>query len=300
MLEIKWFRIIAALMGLLAFPAVAGAQGVAKSGRQASAVELYARFRDAKAGSRGSAFLDKIRSDGKGVYFSDPAGGHPNYVLLSKGSGRLILQIQPSRLVARQVVFEFDRPTRTVDYEHLACHSYHPAGPQDVGFAPPTDLADHENPNGSDKVFTRISTTNEFRGEQVRDANGETQLRWVSTGRVLNLATMTAGPDARAYVGLSVWYWIRGHRGVYYLSLNNNSDAREISGAGIAEVTHPDDRTWVLKPLTLADPDTTSATPTANEFRRRIVVNGDTPHERGWCNLGDWEMPFELTLTRRY
>jgi len=262
-------------------------------------VELFARFRDAKGAQAGAGFLDKIHSDGKGAYYSDPAGEHPNYVLLSKGTGRLIMLIRPSELVNRQVAFEFDQPTRSVDFEHLACHSYHTRGPESVGFRPPVYLRDPANPSPTDKVFTQIVTTYEFRLQTVTGENGEAQLRWVSTEHLLNLATMPAGPQSRAHVGLVVMYLTFGHRGGYFLNFNN-TDTQGKSPTGIAEITHPDGQTWVLKPLPLGRADAPITMLAANDARRRVVVYAATLQERGWCDMGDWNMPFELTLTRRY
>lgn len=299
MRENKRLATIAALIGLLGFAAVGAAQRQ-NTARKAHAVELYAQFRDARMGLGGSAYKDRIHSDGKGPYYSDPAGGSPNYVLLSEDTGSLVLQIQPSELVTRQVVLEFDEPTRIVDYERLTCQPFHPLGSPNPEFAPPAYLATHASPNGRDRIFTRISTNYEYRMQTVTGANGDKPPGWVSTGRFLNLAAMTAGPGAKAYAGLSVWYWIQGYHGVYYLNLKNNGDPGVIAATGIAEVTHPDDRTWVLKPLSLTNSVTPGSTPANDEFRRRVVFYGQNPHAPGWCDMGDWNMPFELTLTRRY
>jgi hypothetical protein len=276
------------------------AQEEQKSKSHSPVVELFAQFRDAKGAQPGAGFLDKIHSDGKGAYYSDPGNVHPNKVLLSESTGRLIMEIRPSESVDRQVVFEFDQPTRYVDLDHLLCRSYHPKGPQNVGFTAPMYLKDHPaNPSPTDRVFTHIMTTYELRLQPETDANGDTQFRWVSTGHLLNLATMPAGPESRAHVGLVVLYLTVGHVGGYFLNFNNN-DTGEMSRTGIVEVTHPGDRTWVLKPLPVGQADAPITMLAANEVRRRVVVYSAAPQERGWCDMGDWMMPFELTLTRRY
>lgn len=289
---------VLAIVELCALAVPTYAQEQVKSKSNSPIVELFAQFRDAKS-AQPAGFLDKIHSDGKGSYYSDPAGGHPNYVLLSQGTGRLVMQIQPSKLLNRRVVFEFDQATRGVDFEHLVCHSYHPTGPENVGFTAPIYLKDSANPSPGDKVFTDIVTTYEFRLQPVTRDNGGTQFVWVSTGHLLNLAMMPAGPEGRAHVGLVILYLTVGHRGGYFLYFNN-SDTQEMSRTGIVEVTHPDDQTWILKPLPVGQADAPITMLAANEARRRVVVYGAAPQERGWCDMGDWMMPFELTLTRRY
>jgi hypothetical protein len=99
-------------------------------------------------------------------------------------------------------------------------------------------LKDSVNPNGSDRIFTHIVTTYEFRLQPVKGAKGDTQFRWVSTGHLLNLATMPAGPERRAHVGLVVLYLTVGHVGGYFLNFNN-IHTQEMSRSGIVEVTHP-------------------------------------------------------------
>jgi len=298
MRRLKKYLGLLAIAELLALPVPTSAQGKPTSKGGSPAVELFAQFRDAKGAQAGSGFLDKIHSDGKGPYYSDPADGYPNHVLLSEGTGSLVIQIQPSRLVDRQVIFEFDQPTRSVDYKHLTC-SYRPAGPENAGLTAPASLRRHANPKRTDSVLTYISTTYEFHRQWVAGANHDKKFSWVSTGHPLNLATMPVGPEAQAFVGMDVLYRIAGDVSGYLLTFNNTG-AREMSRTGIVQITHPDNRTWVLKPLPVSVGDAPFTMLALNEARRFGVVYGASRQERGWCDMGDWKMPFELTLTRRY
>jgi len=65
--------------------------------------------------------------------------------------------------------------------------------------------------------------------------------------------------------------------------------------SGFAKVTRESEGSWVLEPLNVSDPRPVSDLYEANV--RMYVPEERKVHAAGYCDLGDWLMPFKITFT---
>jgi len=117
---------------------------------------------------------------------------------------------------------------------------------------------------------------------------------WISTGTYFNVRDMGVGTTA--VVGLNMTFKDSTYR-EYWVSFNEEhwggKDLKLVSG--FARVTHPDADTWVLEPLGEGELRPIGLANQANLFAHWPAVK--KVHGGGNCDLGDWLMPFRITLT---
>jgi hypothetical protein len=226
---------------------------------------------------------DKILSDGGGVYYSIPDRYHPNRVELGS-DGRLHVEVQGNR----RVVLVFDTAARPAPIDPevgLTCREYVADGGW-FHMAPPPFLAGVPNND-----FTDIETFGEI------TYNGTA---WVydPTGPKFNFTTMKVG-TAASLVRVQINFGIVESPELFGIMPNYRQWTGEPAG-GIVKVTHPSANVWIVEPQSPDDPvvplrslgpDESGFKVTAPAVRRE--------HDGGTCDLGDWKMPFRLTLTKR-
>jgi hypothetical protein len=275
-----------------------GSGGKGSTNDSGSTIQVEATFADvAEACGRdeyGNPLQCKLRSDGQGPYTSSRrVRGYSNLVALSGISGYLYMQIHFEEYFGRHIVFQFDTPARTTATDPLVCNAF-------KGIIPPTYTRPAPEyvttaPYIAPVIRTRISSGNEL----VFDG-GKWQRKVVQGNEVLlNLLEMPQG-DTR-YAELLIIFEIEDpspefEKDVVYLGFNNNFQ-RELlesgnTAAGVVQVTHPSDNTWVMAPVPFPPPtDTLLGEDQAVNWIYDLDLGGN-------CDLGDYYMPFELTITR--
>lgn len=250
-------------------------------------IELTAQFRDSWDGNT-QKYSDKIHSDGGGVYYTvrDPDRVYASVVQLD-ADGRLKIEVRRHR----KVIFEFDTPVRPAPLNaggQLTCHDY--GGDTVFHVDPPsflTGVPDYTSVyftsfgkityDGTNWVYD-ASTMFDFRAMPV-DANAATLVRVQ-----FNFYTAADGPAAGYGVMPNYQLW---------------SAATPLAG-GVVRVTHPTADSWVVEPQYPDDP----AAPLRGLGPNEAGFKFATPevrrvHPGGNCDLGDWVMPFRLTLDKR-
>jgi hypothetical protein len=264
----------ALLLALLLVPAAMSAQ----KGKIPRTTELYADFRDAAG--------DKIHSNHTDPFYSnDDTPGYPNSVYLSE-SGTLAMRIQQTQ----RVFFDFNTPLRTwVDESgRVMCRAYSPDGTGTIFYAtPPEFLSTGGRP---DNHFTQIVT-----GGGYVENNGV----WSFSSTYVNLKALGAGEIA--YVLLSIRFDIPDeslfmHFGSRIWALDYAKPAN--GWAGIVQVTRTSGQSWYIEPLPIDHRIATERGLQADQTA--LFMQGSTGKGAkglsGNCDLGDWQMPFALSL----
>ena len=251
-------------------------------------VELSADF-NAPDGTCGTLF--KICTDGRLYTSNRLSKSYPNNVLFTS-SGDLYLRIQRNQ----KLRFVFDTPARAYPVwpnQNLVCRSYSlnaytSDDDEDWGLSAPAFL----NASGFyDAVFTSIRT-----GAQFVYQNGT----WTSQSHVEY--TFPLQEETRLPVGETVYVAMNAQIHTYdpdtTLGFQHNSSlwSTVVPYTGIVMVTHPDVNTWEVEPLPPDVPNAPLRALGPNEAGLRVISSG--PGQSGYCDLGDWVMPFHLTLRR--
>jgi hypothetical protein len=258
--------------------AVAFAASVALQAQKARSTELSALFRDDPG--------DKIHSDDGGVYYTvrDPDRVYASVVELD-ADGRLNLTIRRHR----KVIFEFDNPVRPAPLTggQLTCHDYN----GDVVFhvVPPSFLTGV--PDYSSVYFTTFGKIT---------YNGTVWVYDPST--MFDFRAMPVDANAGALVRVQINFYTVADPGAVYGVMPNyrlwSADA-PLAG-GVVRVTHPTADSWVVEPQDPNDPSAPLRSLGPNEAGFKIgVPEVRRVHPGGNCDLGDWLMPFQITLYKR-
>jgi hypothetical protein len=254
---------------------------LAQKGKAASPqaeTELEAQFRDSQG--------DKIYSDGGGPYYTvrEPDRTYSSVVMLNS-DGRLNMRVVKNR----RVFLNFDTPIRRVwpsTNGQLTCHDY---GGETVFYVdPPSFLAGvPENDSIYISTFGKITD------------NGS---QWVYDPSVpFDFRTMAVHPTESALVRIQINFYTAADAGMFGVMPSYQLWSADVPLAGgVANVTHPSADAWVIEsrfpdnaavPPFLLGPNEAGFKITAPEVKR--------VHPGGNCDLGDWVMPFGLTLTKR-
>ncbi len=244
--------------------------------------ELSAQFRDAAG--------DMIRSDGLGEYTSNRiTPSYPNDVVLLS-SGSLSMRIQKNR----QVVFEFANALR--DYlvgSQVQCRVYAPVGVPPVYFyvdapavsvpgAPPNDIA-------------TIST-----GGSWKQISGG----WYFDSATFNLRTMAAGQIAYVLLAFKFDTLEPADQAFFVVPGLRWLDGPPVTGAvkvtynGVDSVTGK--KSWFLESVPADDALAIYRGLASDQAIFYMPIDSVRKvHGAGTCDLGDWPMPFGLTLTTK-
>ena len=285
--------LLVVLAAVAAVLAILGPNGVvvAQKGAKTTSTELSAVFDDDLNGVSAA-----IKSDGKGAYTSNSiTSGYPNDIVLLP-SGALYMRIQQNR----QLIFEFTnripRIVPTPPEGKVICRQWAPAGYDPEYFtvdAPPLDL-----PGTPPNDFTAITT-----GGSWTKVNGQ----WAYSTATFNLKTMAAGQTAYVSLSFNFHFHVEGSSSdeSYYARHGFDWWLNEGRRTDVVRVTCSTDstgkRTWALEPVPA---DVTDAPPHGlDAYQAGLYFLGETRVGKvrmsGTCYLGDWVMPFKLTLTER-
>jgi hypothetical protein len=270
----------------------------ARGGPKPQSTELKAYLRSPATG-------DKIYSDDPGVPYTSnrDTAGYPNNVIFQP-SGTLYMRIQKNR----RVYFDFDIGS-------LSC-------PSTCTFAPGNlEVTCHEySQDGvSGGVFTEETPAFVKDGGTVTLTN---DITFISTGAAVQyvppaptappgtlgswvadptlptptIPTMSVGDTL--YVWLSISFDTTDENESFTIHHNYELWTGLSPRTGIAKVTHPLPDTWVLEPLPPGDTDHPLRALGWNQASLSMAVGRDVKagHSGGYCDLGYWNMPFELTL----
>jgi hypothetical protein len=238
---------------------------------------------------------DAIYSDKLGVPYTSNriTSSYPNDVILRE-PGTLYMRIQKNR----RVYFRFDATSRFPStYEPastmVTCHEYSVDGMSGKGFSEnkPAFLAN----GGVVELINDITfiTT----GASVRYV---ADTGWVADATLPTIANM-AEDGTPLYVWMNISFNTIDEDESFFLHHGYELWTGLNPRTGIAKVTHPGPDTWVLVPLPPDDPDHPLRSLGGNDASLTMTVGRDVKagHQGGYCDLGYWEMPFELTLKRR-
>lgn len=268
----------AVVLGCLWIPGPTSAQ----RSKPPRTTELYADFRDASG--------DKIHTGGAGsLYSNDDTSGYPNNVIFSEG-GSLYMRIQKTQ----RVFFDFNDPIRGWEDPEwgVQCRAWSPTDTGTVFSLPGSPPAFLLGDGRPDNYLTIIRTA----GGYTSDDAGE----WSYNTEFVDLRTIATV----AYVVMSIRFDIPGES----ISMNFGSHIwtpdyakPEHLFASIVQVTRASATTWVIEPLPVEhriaferglEADQTSLYMLGSTGKGKSALSGN-------CDLGDWRMPFALTLTLR-
>ena len=255
---------------------------LAQKGKVPRTTELSADFRDAAG--------DKIHSNNTDPFESnDFTASYPNNVNLSE-SGALFMRIQKNQ----RVFFDFDTPLRSWidDSGSVMCRAYSPTGTGTIfDAAPPAFLLGDGRP---DNDFTVITTG----GGYIEDDSGQwsfdstyVNLKGLSVGEVayVLLSVRFNAPDETFFMHFGSRIWVQDY-------------AKPANGwAGIAQITRMSATSWYIEPLPVDHPIALARALEADQTA--LFMQGSTgkgaKNLSGNCDLGDWQMPFGLSLSVR-
>ncbi len=247
--------------------------------------ELAADFRDWPG--------DKIHSNNTDPFYSNQnTPSYPNDVFLQSG-GTLYMRIQKNQ----RVFFDFNDPVRSWDKGDgmVNCQEWSPDG-TGAGFtyAPPAFLLGDGRPNND---FTVIATG----GSYTQDTAGA----WHHNSTYFDFTALNP-VGAVAYVAMNVRFDIVEQDEQFGIMFGSriwkaNDYAAPISGwTGIVQVIRTSDASWYVEPIPSDHPIAAARELQANQAALYLVGQGvKRGHGSGNCDLGDWWMPFAMTLTLR-
>jgi hypothetical protein len=262
---------------LLAFLLVPGPISAQKT--KNSSTELGADFRDASG--------DKIHGNGTGPFYSNnDTSGYPNDVVLAP-NGSLYMRIQKTQ----RVFFDFDTPLRNWLDENgeITCRAYSTDGRSGTVFSYPGPTPAFL-PGRPDNDFTLIVT-----GGGYTENNGQ----WSFSSTYVNLKTIPVGEVA--YVAMSFRFDIPEESFFMFFGSRiwTPDYAKPANGwTGIVQVTRDSGTSWYIEPLPVDHPialarglqaDQTSLFTLGSTGKGNKSLSGN-------CDLGDWRMPFGLSL----
>ena len=229
---------------------------------------------------------------------------YPNNVLLRE-TGTLYMRIQKNRRVHFRFDvqgFSYPQPTHTYvpGNSTVTCHEYSQDGISGTRFFVPAPafLTSDGGFVTLTNDITFITTSASVR--YVPPVPPVTLGSWVADPTLPTIAGMEEN-KAPLYVWLSISFNTTDENESFFVHHNYQLWTGLSPRTGIAMVTHPDADTWVLVPL---PPDDLAHPLRAlgwNDASLSMTVGRDVKagHSGGYCDLGYWNMPFELTLTRR-
>jgi hypothetical protein len=251
--------------------------------------QLAALFRDNWDGEK---YGDKIHSDGGGLYYTEmnPDRTYASIVKLqSDGS----LQFWVERTSNRKVTFEFDsvvRPAPRNADGQLTCYEYSTDGSGPVFYVdPPSFLT-----GVPDIEYFRMSTLHKM------TYNG-TEWVYQLPSPYFDFRTMTVDATASALVRAQLGFHTTADSGNFPVSPNWSRDAWS-PGGGVVKVTHPYADVWVVEPQSApqlpGDPPLRGLGLNVAGFQYQVNSVRRTKQPGGNCDLGDWVMPFQITVTK--
>lgn len=262
---------------------MAGVGVVVVESRGAVSNELRAVFADATG--------DRIISDDGRAYVSTDPRHRYDAVAFSPDLGSIVISVGVTSPAARFLNLDFMEMDMLDDYrisepggDGYDCRDYFNKQMNVPEFPmPPIAL-----PGSADTTSFVIQTW-----AKVTYTNG----KWQSTGTTFNVRDMPVRDTV--YVGFNFSFKTAGR--TFWLAFNEKHwgglDLR--LAPGFAQVTRTDENTWLLRPI---DPATAPALPNGTEenFANLFVYVPEVKrvHGAGYCDLGNWRMPFSITLTR--
>jgi len=254
-----------------------------------------------------SATDDGIYSDDPGRAYTSNSDtpSYPNNVNFRE-TGTLYMRIQKNR----RVYFRFDAlgisyPDPTYTYvpgnPTVTCHEYSQDGISGTAFFVPAPA--FLTSDGGSVTLTNDITfiTTSASVKYVPPSPPGTLGSWVADPTLPTIAGMDVD-KAPLYVWLSISFNTTDEDESFFVDHNYQLWTGLSPRTGIAMVTHPDADTWVLAPLRDGDPQHPLRALGWNDAVLSMTVGRDVKagHSGGYCDLGYWNMPFELTLKRRY
>ena len=263
--------VVAAAAAVLAILVALNGVVLAQKGKTTSYyAELSATFDDASG---------MIHSDGAGAYTSNSISpGYPNNIIF-KSDGSLYMRIQKNR----RLIIDFDSRTpgtpEPIVNGAVTCREFAPAGTDPTYFtAEPPDLV---LPGVPPNDLTGVATA----GSWSQPDGG------VYNTAKFNFALMTQGQSA--YVSLSFYFTTSPAEEAFYLMPGLNWWDPSGLHAGIVKVTYlgqnvdTGKRSWEVVPVSGQ-----ASLYFPISYVRKV-------HGSGTCYMGDWEMPFRVTLADR-
>jgi hypothetical protein len=253
-------------------------------GPAATTTPLTALFRENL--DIGSSVGDKIRSDGLGLYSTvrDPDKTYASVVQLD-ADGRLNMQI----LRHRRVFLVFDTPVRAAPLDsngRVICREY--GSGTEFQVDPPSFLTGvPDNDSFYFATFGKIT----YDGAQ-----------WVYDPSIpFDFRTMAVDPAASELIRMQISFYTAADSGLFGVMPNYRLGSADTAVAGgVAKVTHPSTDVWVIEPQTPDDPAVPLRSLGPNEAGFKVTAPAvKRVHAGGNCDLGDWVMPFQLTLYRQ-
>jgi len=277
--------VFACTLALLVVPLLVVAQG---KGAKPVTPEYDVTFTD--------NYGDKIHSDGKGAY----PGARLNESIFS-------LTAYASQ--GRSIIFQFNDPSSYTYGETVACRSWE-TGLYYTRPTPPYLLAAVPDDRVPQTVWADLGTSYEMVW------NGSAWVRIIAkkkgdfiSYKYLNFLAMPSG--TKAYVIFGYGFDLVGYAGdatEYTVNHNNNFDLGLIPGrpgavfdAGIAEVEAVvAGWEWKIRPLPERFPVLSGVPTVQNQANHHVLVAASASGGLGTlrCDLGNFYMPFELTLRR--
>jgi hypothetical protein len=252
--------------------------------------QLAALFRD-NWDAATQKYGDKIHSDGGGLYntVKGPDRTYASIVQLRSDGG---LQIWVERTSNRKVTFEFDSAVRPAPRNadgQLTCYEFSPDGSGPVFHVdPPSFLT-----GVPDSDTFRMSTLHEM------TYNG-TEWVYQLPSPYFDFRTMPVA-TASALVRAQLGFYTTADSGVFGVLPNWSRDAWS-KGGGVVKVTHPYADVWIVEPQSApqfpGDPPLRSLGLNEAGFQYQ-VPSVKRVHPGGNCDLGDWVMPFQITLFKQ-
>jgi hypothetical protein len=276
----------ALLVALLLSPSLMWAQKGQKGQPPNQPTELVALFRD-NWDSNTQTYGDKIHSDGFGPYMTveNPDRTYDSIVLLSL-EGSLGMRV----LKNRRVFFEFDAPVRPAPLVNgmLTCRESLPDGSGALFYVSPPSFLTGVPDNDSFYLSTLHEMT----------YNGTTWVYDVDSPH-FDFRTMPVDATASLLVRANFGFYTAEDSGLFIVAPNWPASAA--SGGGAVKVTHPSADVWIVEPQSAPLPgDPPLRGLGLNEAGFKIQAPAvKKVHGPGACDLGDWVMPFQITLSRR-
>lgn len=258
------------------FLLLTGSLGAQKSKAAPTTTPLAALFRDAVG--------DKIRSDGGGAYYTvlDSDRTYSSVVELDR-DGRLNMRVVRNR----RVYFQFDTPVRPAPLNEsgqLICHEW----TGDVFYAdPPSFLAGV--PDNDSFYFSTF-------GKITYDGTS-----WVyDPVPPFDFRTMPVDANASSLVRIQINFYTAADDGGFGVMPNYRLWSAETALAGgVLKVTHPDANVWVVEPQSPDDGIPLRSLGLNQAGFKVAVPEVRRVRSGGNCDLGDWVMPFQLTLHKQ-
>ena len=250
--------------------------------------QLAALFRDNWDGEK---YGDKIHSDGGGLY-STVKGPDRTYLSIVQLRSDGSLQFWVERTSTRKVTFEFDSAVRPAPRNadgQLTCHEYSLDGSGAVFYVDPPSFLTGVPDNDSFRLTTSHKMT----------YNG-TEWVYQLPSPHFDFRTMPVDATASALVRAPFGFYTTADSGLFAVLPNYSRDGSR--GGGVVKVTHPHADVWIVEPQSA--PQLPGDPPLRSLGLNEALFDYTVPavkreHGGGRCDLGDWVMPFQITLIKQ-